>query len=164
MNSFVEEHRNLHRQLMEAMDNIRILLTPERLSIPLNNKAAHRMLCHFVKLVKTHLYSEHHNRLSVLMPHQNDWVKSLVCRFGDGEMAIYQFFDNYHKTFLKKRRFDFSSNFLAETLDMFDRLERHIHIEECTLFPTLEVFSQSASRPRPHGNIVVDANNTCHFA
>ncbi|CAK0746809.1 Hemerythrin-like domain-containing protein [Gammaproteobacteria bacterium] len=142
MNSLINEHRNHHRKLLEIMDNLRILLVPERLDIRLNAKAAHQMLRHLAELVQVHLSDENHNLYPGLITHQNAAVRSLAWCFVDGERPICLVFGGYHQKLLEKRSFNFSSDFLAETLKMVEVLERHIHLEENTLFPSVEMATQ----------------------
>lgn len=148
INDLIKKHRDSHRKLLNLMDHLRILLVPERLTIHANAQAAHRMLCHFARLVQVHLFDEKDGLYSPLGAHQNAVLKTLAWHFTDGGKHMRQGFDDYHQALFANRVFSFTSDFLAETLNIFDTLEQHIHLEECTLFPVAERVTKRDTQAR----------------
>ena len=51
--------------------------------------------------------------------------------------AFAQTFDDYHKHWLKNCDFNFTEDFLAETHEIFDMVDKRIDREEQVLFPKL---------------------------
>ncbi len=138
MNSLIEEHLDRHQELLDLLGGLRILLSPGQLTIRPNARIAYQMLCSLSKLAQTHLSSENRNLYPALIAHSDAKLRSIAWGFIDAEKPIRQTFDSYHKKWLKDCSFNFTSDFIEDTLAMFDVLERRIRLEAYILFPKVE--------------------------
>ena len=152
MNSLIKEHRDQHWELLNVLGDIRILLIPDRLTVRSNARAARRMLCHLGKLVQTHLSCEKHDLYPNLMTHQDAALRSMAWSFIERENPICRAFGSYRKKLIKIGSLHFSKDFITETLNLLDMLERHILLEEFTIFPKVEMAITHDKQFRSHEN------------
>ena len=117
-----------HAELMEMIDELRPLLTMDKLSIGPVAKTAHGMLCELGKKVKAHLADEDQSLYPELLVHEDPKVKSMAWGFISGEKPLRRWFKDYNDKWLKDCDFEFTEEFLEETNEvialLIDRVTR----------------------------------------
>jgi hemerythrin-like domain-containing protein len=134
----LEEVRTRHDELLESIQDLKAMLQPEILSIKPNAKTAFKLLCSLGDKIKDHLSAEGKVLYPHLLIHNDGRMKSLAWDFINGEKPIRQQFEAYYKRWLKDCDFNFSSDFLQETLELLEVLEARISREQTVLLPRLE--------------------------
>jgi hypothetical protein len=135
--SDLNSYRHSHTELRQMIDDLESILTPEMLKIRPNAKTAHDLLCDLGKKVRAHLAAEDRGLYPTLLIHEDPKVKSIAWGFISGEKPLRKVFDTYHKRWLKNCDFNFTSDFLVETHDVFEMVATRLDREEQVLFPTL---------------------------
>jgi hypothetical protein len=130
-------YRNRHADLRLMIEDLRLLLTPEMLTIRPNAKTAYQLLCELGTQVKEHLGEEDRVVYPSLLVHDDPRVKSLAWGFINGERPLRQTFNDYHKRWLKNCDFNFSEVFLRESQEMLAMVADRIERESQVLFPKL---------------------------
>ena len=133
----LESYRKHHSEILGMIEDLRSLLTKEQLTIRPNAKTAYQMLCDLSAKVRTHLAEEDKGLYPALLIHEDPKVKSIAWGFISGEKPLRQMFDDYYRKWLKNCDFNFSSEFVSETDDIFDMVLRRVEREEQILFPKL---------------------------
>ncbi|UHD16651.1 hemerythrin domain-containing protein [Thiocapsa bogorovii] len=133
----LEDYRHTHGELRQMIEDLRSLLTPEQLRIRPNAKTAYELLCDLGTKVRSHLADEDRSLYPTLLIHEDPKVKSIAWGFISGEKPLRKTFDDYHKHWLKNCDFNFTEDFLAETHEIFDMVDKRIDREEQVLFPKL---------------------------
>ena len=127
-----------HAELMEMIDELRPLLTMDKLSIAPVAKTAHGMLCELGKKVKEHLADEDHSLYPELLVHEDPKIKSMAWGFISGEKPLRRWFKDYNDKWLKDCDFEFTEEFLKETNEVIALLIDRVTREEKILFPKLD--------------------------
>jgi len=130
-------YRHRHAELIQMIEDLQTILTPEMLRIRPNAKTAYQLLCDLSDKVKEHLSEEDRGLYPTLLIHDDPKVKSIAWGFISGERPLRKTFDNYHKKWLKNCEFNFTDTFLQETTEIFDMVADRIEREEQVLFPKL---------------------------
>ncbi|MBV5273479.1 MAG: hemerythrin domain-containing protein [Lamprocystis purpurea] len=133
----LDGYRSTHSELRQTIDDLRSILTMEQLRIRPNAKTAYELLCDLGERVRRHLAEEDRGIYPSLLIHDDPKVKSIAWGFISGERPLRQTFDDYYTRWLKTCDFNFSSEFLAETHEVFDLVAQRIDSEERVLFPKL---------------------------
>ena len=133
----LDTYRSTHSELRQMIDDLRSILTKEQLRIRPNAKTAYELLCDLGEKVRRHLANEDRSLYPSLLIHEDPKVKSIAWGFISGEKPLRKTFDEYHKRWLKNCEFNFSDEFLAETLEVFDMVGQRIEREERVLLPKL---------------------------
>ncbi|WP_295580310.1 hemerythrin domain-containing protein [uncultured Lamprocystis sp.] len=133
----LDGYRSTHSELRQTIDDLRSILTMEQLRIRPNAKTAYELLCDLGERVRRHLAAEDRGIYPSLLIHDDPKVKSIAWGFISGERPLRQTFDDYYTRWLKTCDFNFSSEFLAETHEVFDLVAQRIDSEERVLFPKL---------------------------
>lgn len=135
--SNLDQYRNSHAELRQMIDELKALLTPERLKVRPNAKNAYDLLCDLGAKVSGHLAAEDRGLYPTLLIHDDPKVKSIAWGFISGEKPLRKVFDDYHHNWLRHCDFDFTDDFLAETHEVFDMVAKRIEREEQVLLPKL---------------------------
>jgi hypothetical protein len=114
------------------------MLQPEILSIKPNAKTAYELICSLGDKIKSHLTAEGKVLYPHLLIHNDGKMKSLAWDFLNGEKPLRQQFDGYYKRWLKDCDFNFSAEFLQETMELLEVIEVRISREQTVLLPRLE--------------------------
>ena len=130
-------YRDRHAHLLQMIEDLRLLLTPEMLQIRPNAKTAYLLLCELGSKVKEHLGDEDRGVYPSLLIHEDPRVKSLAWGFISGERPLRQTFDEYHRKWLKNCDFNFTGEFLRESHAVFQMVAERIERENRVLFPKL---------------------------
>ena len=130
-------YRNRHTDLLQMIEDLQQLLTPEMLRIRPNAKTAYLLLCELGSKVKEHLSDEDHGVYPSLLIHDDPRVKSIAWGFISGERPLRQTFDEYHRKWLKNCDFNFTEDFLRESQGVFRMVAERIDRENRVLFPKL---------------------------
>jgi hypothetical protein len=133
----LDSYRGTHSELRQTIEDLRSLLTKEQLRIRPNAKTAYELLCDLGERVRRHLADEDRSLYPSLLIHEDPRVKSIAWGFISGEKPLRKTFDDYHKRWLKNCEFNFSDEFLVETLEIFEMVSQRIDREEQVLLPKL---------------------------
>lgn len=134
--------RSRHVEIRDMIGDLQSLLQPEQLTIRPNAKTAYGLLCDLADMLKQHLAEEDRGLYPPLLIHEDPKVKSMAWNFISGERPLRRLFDDYHRRWLKECDFNFSEDFLSETLEILHLVEERIVREENQLFPKLEEIEQ----------------------
>jgi len=148
MKSLIDQHRERHEDFMEILANIRTFLISDHLTIKINAKAVYEMLLGLSRLVQFHLSGENHNIYNILITHQNAMIRGMAWCFIDSEKPIRRVFESHYNKWLNNCTFNFTGDFITETLNMLDMLERHIQLEKYILLPKVEDAINLYGQPR----------------
>ncbi|MGB4336099.1 MAG: hemerythrin domain-containing protein [Chromatiaceae bacterium] len=130
-------YRNRHTDLLQMIEDLQQLLTPEMLRIRPNAKTAYLLLCELGSKVKEHLSEEDRGVYPSLLINDDPRVKSIAWGFISGERPLRQTFDEYHRKWLKNCDFNFTEDFLRESQGVFRMVAERIDRENRVLFPKL---------------------------
>jgi len=146
----LESYRHTHAELRQMIEDLRLLLAPEQLRIRPNARTAYELLCDLGTMVRRHLAEEDRSLYPSLLIHEDPKVKSIAWGFISGEKPLRKTFDDYHRRWLKNCDFNFTDEFLAETYEVFEMVDKRIDREEQVLFPKLVEIGmfQDASKTR----------------
>jgi len=125
-------------ELLGMISDLKIMLNPEQLKVKPNAKAAHQHLCSLGEKLKRHLSAEDRGLYPPLLTHEDPKLKSLAWGFISGEKPLRKQFEGYYHKWLKDCDFNFTAEFLGETLEVFDAIELRIEREQTVLLPKLE--------------------------
>lgn len=131
----LDSYRDSHAELRQMIEELQLLMTPERLRISPNAKIAYEMICNLGQRVKGHLAEEDKELYPSLLIHEDPLTKSIAWGSILGEKPLRQRFDDYHKKWLRNCDFDFSNDFLAETYELLEMIYQRIDHEEHVLLP-----------------------------
>jgi hypothetical protein len=147
----LETYRATHAELRQMIEDLKALLVPEQLKIRPNARTAYELLCDLGMRVRRHLAEEDHSLYPSLLIHEDPTVKSIAWGFISGEKPLRKTFDDYHKRWLKNCDFNFSAEFLEETDEVLEMVDKRIAREEAILLPKLVEIGlfQDARRQRP---------------
>ncbi|MBK1644743.1 hypoxanthine phosphoribosyltransferase [Thiocapsa imhoffii] len=149
--STLEQYRQTHTALRQMIEDLRLLLKPEQLQIRPNAKTAYELLCDLGVTVRNHLAEEDRSLYPSLLIHEDPKVKSIAWGFISGERPLRKTFDDYHKHWLKNCDFNFTEDFLAETHEILEMVDKRIEREEQVLFPKLIEIGLFQDPARPRG-------------
>lgn len=133
----INHYRSRHAELRQMIDELRTLLTPEKLRIRPNARIAHELLCDLGEQVQRHLSDEDRGVYPHLLIHEDPKIKSIAWGFISSERPLRMIFDSYHKRWLKNYDIDFSDAFVAETHQVFEMVAQRLDREEQVLLPKL---------------------------
>jgi hemerythrin-like domain-containing protein len=133
----LSSYRNRQAELLQMIEDLQPMLSPEQLRIRPNARTAYELLCDLADKVKQHLAEEDKSLYPSLLIHEDPKVKSIAWGFISGEKPLRKTFDNYYKKWLKYCDFNFTDEFIEETSDVFDILQYRIERENQLLFPKL---------------------------
>jgi iron-sulfur cluster repair protein YtfE (RIC family) len=143
----LSSYRNRHAELLQTIEDLKSILTPEHLKVRPNAKTAYELLCDLSAKAKLHLAEEDKGLYPSLLTHEDPKVKTIAWGFISGEKPLRKTFDDYHKKWLRHCDFDFTDEFFKETYEVFDMLQHRIEHENQVLFPKLVeigMFQESA--------------------
>ena len=143
----LQEFRDRQNDLHDMLSDLKVMLKPEQLRVKPNAKAAHEHLCLLGQKLKDHLAAEDRGVYPSLLTHEDPKLKSLAWGFISGEKPLRRQFENYHQKWLKDCDFNFTEEFLEETLEVFGAIEARLTREQEILLPKLEqsgVFAEAA--------------------
>jgi len=133
----LSSYRDRQAELLQMIEDMQSILTPEQLKIRPNAKTAYELLCGLADKVKQHLAEEDKGLYPSLLIHEDPKVKSIAWGFISGEKPLRKTFDDYYKKWLKHCDFNFTDEFIRETREVFDMLQYRIERENHVLFPKL---------------------------
>jgi len=133
----LSSYRGRQEELLQMIDDLQAILSPELLRIRPNARTAYELLCDLSDKVKQHLAEEDKGLYPSLLIHEDPKVKSIAWGFISGEKPLRRTFDDYHRKWLKHCDFNFTDQFIEETREVFDMLQYRIERENHVLFPKL---------------------------
>lgn len=138
MKSTLDTLRERQSELLSMISDLQAILDEDLLKIRPNAKTAYELLCDLATMVKEHLAEEDSGLFPSLLVHEDPKLKSIAWGFINGEKPLKKSFDDYHRKWLKNCDFNFSSEFMAESNEIFELVSRRIEQEQTILFPKLE--------------------------
>ena len=138
MKSALDTLRDRQSELQSMISDLQAILDEDLLKIRPNAKTAYELLCDLSKLVKDHLSEEDKGLFPSLLVHEDPKLKSIAWGFINGEKPLRKSFEDYHRKWLKDCDFNFTSEFLQESNDIFELVAKRIEQEQTILFPKLE--------------------------
>jgi DUF438 domain-containing protein len=136
--SAIENLKGSHADMLDMISDLRAMMTREQLSIRPNAMTTHKLICDLSDKMKDHMMEQDRSIYPDLLTHQDPKLKSMAWGFLNGQKPMRKQFDQYHAKWLKNCDFNFSDEFITETLEIFDMIEDRINREESILIPTLE--------------------------
>ena len=133
----LSSYRGRQAELLQMIEDLQSILTPEQLKVRPNAKTAYELLCDLGEKVKEHLAEEDKGLYPSLLIHEDPKVKSIAWGFISGEKPLRKTFDDYYDKWLKQCDFNFTDEFIEETRSVFDLLQYRIERENQVLFPKL---------------------------
>ena len=133
----LSSYRNRQAELLQMIEDLQTMLSPEQLRIRPNARTAYELLCDLADKVNQHLAEEDKSLYPSLLIHEDPKVKSIAWGFISGEKPLRKTFDDYYKKWLKHCDFNFTDEFIEETSEVFDILQYRIERENQVLFPKL---------------------------
>jgi len=133
----LSSYHDRQTELLQTIEDLQSILTPERLRDRPNARTAYELLCDLADKVKQHLAEEDKGLYPSLLIHEDPKVKSIAWGFISGEKPLRKIFDDYYKKWLKNCDFNFTGEFIQETRAVFDMLQYRIERENQVLFPKL---------------------------
>ena len=136
--SAIENLKGSHADMLDMISDLRAMMTREQLSIRPNAMTTHKLICDLSDKMKDHMMEQDRSIYPDLLTHQDPKLKSMAWGFLNGQKPMRKQFEQYHAKWLKNCDFNFSDEFITETLEIFDMIEDRINREESILIPTLE--------------------------
>ncbi len=127
-----------HAEMLDIISDLRAMMTREQLSIRPNAMTTHKLICELAEKMKAHMSSQDKSIYPGLLIHQDPKLKSMAWGFLNGQKPMKKQFERYHSKWLKDCDFEFSDEFIGETMEIFEMIEDRIQREESILIPTLE--------------------------
>ena len=134
----IEDYRQEHIELLEMVNEIKPMLNERQFSIRPLAKTAHNLLCEIVEKISDHINSEDKDLYPSLLVDENPKIKSIAWGFKSGEQSLRRGILAYQKKWLKDCDFEFTEEFVNETLEVFELLGKRVEQEERVLFPRVE--------------------------
>ena len=127
-----------HAEMLDIISDLRAMMTKEQLNIRPNAMTTHKLICDLADKMKAHMSSQDKSIYPGLLIHQDPKLKSMAWGFLNGQKPMKKQFERYHAKWLKDCDFEFSDEFIGETMEIFEMIEDRIQREESILIPTLE--------------------------
>jgi len=146
--SAIDRFNDRHTEILDLIGDLRVMLKPEQLRVRPNAKTAYETICHLGDKMGEHLSAGDKDVYPSLLIHEDPKMKSLAWGFISGEKPLRKQFESYHRKWLKNCDFNFTEEFLAETLELFQAIEERISREQNVLLPRLSesgIFAGGAS-------------------
>lgn len=135
--STIDRFNDRHTEILDMIGDLRVMLKPEQLRVRPNAKTAYETICTLGKKMVEHLSAGDKDVYPSLLIHEDPKMKSLAWGFISGEKPLRKQFESYHRKWLKNCDFNFTDEFLTETLDLFQAIEDRISREQNVLLPRL---------------------------
>jgi hypothetical protein len=134
----LNDFRDRQAEMHDMISDLRAMMTPEQLRIKPTAKTAHELLCDLGKKLKGHLAAEDKGLYPPLLTHEDPKLKSLAWGFISGEKPLRKQFESYYQKWLKDCDFNFTEEFLQQTMELFDAIELRLDREKTVLLPKVE--------------------------
>ena len=126
------------REISEIASTLRAMLSSDQLEVQSVASAARLLLCDLCRKTKQHLVEEDEELYPSLMAHTDLQIQHLAWGFRTGDRALRQQFDVYYRRWLKDCEFRFTDEFLDETAELLDAIQRRIEREKMVMIPQLK--------------------------
>lgn len=126
------------REISEIASTLRAMLSPDQLQIRPVAQVAKRLLCDLCDRVAKHLIEEDKDLYPSLMAHGDLLIQSMAWGFQAGDRPLRRQFEAYHQRWLKDCDFEFTEQFLDETVELLDAIELRLKREQQVMIPQLE--------------------------
>ena len=144
--STIDSMKGSHVEMQSMISDLRAMLTKEQLKIRPNAMTTHKLICDLGDKMKNHLSTQDQEIYPGLLIHEDPKLKSMAWGFLNGQKPMRKHFDDYYNKWLKNCDFNFTDDFMSETVEIFDMIEERIDREQSILIPTLETSGALASR------------------
>jgi len=134
----ISTFREEHKEIVEMVEEIRPMLNEKDLAIKPLAKTAHDVLCEIVKKIADHVEGEDRELYPSLLVSNDPKIKSVAWGFKSGEQSLRRGLVDYQKKWLKNCDFQFTKEFIDDTMSLFEMLATRVEQEEKILFPRLQ--------------------------
>jgi hypothetical protein len=134
----LEDFHYRHADLQESMRDLRTMLQPAQLSVKPAAVTAYQELCRLVEKANQHFIIVLRGVYPPLLIHDDVQLKKLAWDFIRGEKPLRERLDSYQKHWLRDFDLNYTPEFIAETLELFDALEARIEQEQTIFLPRLQ--------------------------
>lgn len=126
------------REINEIASTLRAMLSTDQLEVPTVASVARVLLCDLCRKAKKHLVEEDEELYPSLMAHADLQIQHLAWGFRAGDKPLRQQFELYSGRWLKGCRFQFTEEFLEETMELLDAIQGRIAREQMVMIPQLK--------------------------
>lgn len=137
MTTIADLHRR-RREIIEMASVVESLMTPEHLSVSPIAKVTHILLCDLCEMVTDHLADEHKSVYPGLLTHSDSSVKNMAWGLINNDKLLKPEFSQYKRTWLRDCEFQFTDQFIEDTMQILKTLRQRMDLEEKTVVPKLE--------------------------
>jgi hypothetical protein len=134
----LEDFYYRHADLQQSIRDLRTLLKPAPLSVKPAAVTAYQELCRLVEKANKHFIIVMRGVYPPLLIHNDVQLKKLAWDFIRGEKPLRERLETYQKQRLQDFDLNFTEEFIAETLELFDALETRIEQEQTIFLPRLQ--------------------------
>jgi hypothetical protein len=124
--------------LQASIRDLRAMLEPGMLSVKPAALTAYQELCRLVEKANKHFIIVLRGIYPPLLIHEDIQLKKLAWDFIRGEKPLREQLESYQKFRLKDFDLNFTPDFIADTLELFDALETRIEQEQTIFLPRLQ--------------------------
>lgn len=126
------------REISEIASTLRAMLSPDQLQIRSIAQVAKRLLCDLCGRVATHLIEEDEDLYPSLLAHGDIRIQHMAWGFQVGDRPLRRQFEAYDQRWLKDCDFEFTEQFLDDTVELLDAIEMRLKREQQVMIPQLE--------------------------
>lgn len=126
------------REISEIASTLRAMLSPDQLQIRPVAQVAKRLLCDLCGRVAKHLVEEGEDLYPSLLAHGDIRIQHMAWGFQAGDRPLRRQFEAYHQRWLKDCEFEFTHEFLDDTVELLDAIEQRVQREQQVMIPQLE--------------------------
>jgi hypothetical protein len=134
----LEDFYYRHADLQQSIRDLRTLLKPAPLSVKPAAVTAYQELCRLVEKANKHFIIVMRGVYPPLLIHNDVQLKKLAWDFIRCEKPLRERLETYQKQRLQDFDLNFTEEFIAETLELFDALETRIEQEQTIFLPRLQ--------------------------
>lgn len=141
----INELHERRRNILEISSAVKGLISPEQLRVTPIAKVAHMLLCDLCELMSDHLADEHKSVYPTLLTNENQDIQNMAWGLINNDRLLKPEFGRYKKRWLKDCEFQFTEEFIEDTEEILDTLQKRMDLEKNTVIPRLEVRDVLAS-------------------
>ena len=133
-------------EILKITSVVRDLMDPAQLRIPSIAKVAHILLCDLCKKLNQHLSDEHKGVYPALLVDSDLNIYNLAWDLINYDKPLREEFSAYKKRWLNDCEFQFTNEFIKDTISTLNFLENRLEMESRYLIPYLEQQEQQEQR------------------
>jgi len=130
--------KNQQSEIREMTGALINLLTPEQQAVGTIARVTHTLLCDLCDKVTAHLAEEHKGVFPELLNHGDQKVQNMVWGFINNDKPLRDEFNDYKHKWLRDCEYPVTNDFIYETQQILETLERRMQLEDSMMIPKLE--------------------------